>query len=114
MKTTTVKNGFMVEQDDYIHVFETPQSLADFVLKWAEGQEIEGSKKTERNEAAANDGWIDWDGKGPMPVRGSQMVEFEMRSGTRRRDEAGGLIWAWLSSDSKASGDIIKYRVIKG
>jgi len=123
--TTTVKNGFMVEQDDSIHVFETPQGLADFMLKWGEEQEIEGSKaeeefKSEPYEKLARtvladthgidtDGWIDWEG-GDCPVDGDQMVEVKTDScsGTSSIGRACGFIW-----DAELV-KIIKYRIIEG
>ncbi len=88
MNITTVKNGFMLEQDDSIHVFETPQSLADFVLKWAEEQDIEMpalnvdgisvgpvSGMDIHSNTALNDGCRDWEG-GDRPVSSSQWVEY--------------------------------------
>lgn len=54
-------------------------------------------------------GWVEWEGKGPRPVKPDAAVEVLFRNGAEEIDEAGALNWSHTGDLS----DVIAYRIIK-
>lgn len=70
----------------------------------------EGTQEAVSSPPATQAGqWIEWDGKGPRPVKPESAVEIQCRSGQRFAGKAGGYSWSHIDVPS----DIIAYRIIK-